>query len=82
MITRRLRITLDIEDSLLQAVRELAAREGSTIGQVISRLARIGLRPTAHSDATKVRNGVPLLPERGETIAGERVHELMDEEGV
>lgn len=38
-----MRTTLDIEDDVLQAAKELAQREGSTAGQIISLLARRGL---------------------------------------
>jgi len=38
-----MRTTLDIEDDVLQAAKELAQRDGGTAGQVISRLARRGL---------------------------------------
>ena len=35
-----MRTTLDIDDDLLAAVKELARRERSTAGQVVSRLLR------------------------------------------
>lgn len=38
-----MRTTLDIEDDVLQAAKELARQEGGTAGQVISALARRGL---------------------------------------
>jgi hypothetical protein len=38
-----MRTTLDIEDDVLQAAKELARREGRTAGQVISELARRSL---------------------------------------
>jgi len=38
-----MRTTLDIEDDVLQAAKELAQREGGTAGRVISTLARRGL---------------------------------------
>ncbi|MBI4028606.1 MAG: hypothetical protein HY360_26700 [Verrucomicrobia bacterium] len=37
-----MRTTLDIEDDVLEAARELAEREGSTSGRVLSTLARQG----------------------------------------
>lgn len=56
-----MRTTLDIDDDVLQAVKELAAVRAITAGQAISELARKGLTPTRTSRA---RNGVPLLPRR------------------
>lgn len=79
-----MRTTLDIEDDVLQAAKELAQREGGTTGQVISALARRGLAAPATPQKTKsvMRNGVPLLPSRGEVITLEHIQKLRDEEGV
>jgi hypothetical protein len=57
-----MRTTLDIDEDVLQAAKELAAARGRTAGQMLSDLARIGLRPPAR--AARIRNGVPLLPPR------------------
>lgn len=58
---RGVRTTLELDDDVLEAAKEIATNRGSTAGQVISELARKGL-------ATKVRqgtrNGVPLMPRR------------------
>jgi hypothetical protein len=75
-----MRTTLDIEDDVLQAAKELAEKEGSTAGKVLSTLARQGLLKS--SAAGKVRNGVPTLPSRGEIVTLEKVRRLMDEEGI
>lgn len=79
-----MRTTLDIEEDVLQAAKELAQREGSTAGQVISRLARRGLTaPAARSSkSSTMRGGVPLLPSRGEVVTLEHVQELRDKEGI
>ena len=58
------RTTLDIDDDVLNAAKELATARRTTAGRVISELARKALRPT-HS--ARVRNGVPLLPRRAES---------------
>lgn len=57
----RMRTTLDIDEDVLQAAKELAAVRRLTAGRVISDLARASLEP-ARTDRT--RNGVPLLPRR------------------
>ena len=79
-----MRTTLDIEDDVLQAAKELAEREGSTAGRVISALARRGL--LAPGNKTKpsqpTRGGVPLLPSRGEVVTMGQVRDLMDQEGI
>jgi hypothetical protein len=56
-----MRTTLDIDEDVLQAAKELAASRRRTAGQVISELARKGLEPAHRS---RVRNGVPVLPRR------------------
>jgi len=56
-----MRMTLDIDDDVLSAAKELAAARQTTVGRVISELARKALWPIKPS---RVRNGVPLLPRR------------------
>jgi hypothetical protein len=58
---RRMRTTLDIDDDVLQAARELASAHRKTTGQMLSELARQGLTPP---QARRERNGVPVLPRR------------------
>ena len=79
-----MRTTLDIEDDVLQAAKELAQREGRTAGQVISALARKGLSRADKSirKPRRSRGGVPLLPSRGEVVTLEHVQNLMDQEGI
>jgi hypothetical protein len=62
---------------------EIAAREGQTAGQVLSELARRGLKGLGNgANSGTSRCGVPLLPTRGEVITLEHVRALMDSEGV
>jgi len=79
-----MRTTLDIEDDVLQAAKELARREGGTAGQVISTLARRGLAAlaTPPKKSASMRSGVPILTSRGEVVTLERVQKLIDQEGV
>ncbi len=56
-----MRTTLDLDEDVLQAAKEIAAARGMTAGKVLSELARKGLTPAR---AGRVRNGVPLLPRR------------------
>ena len=74
-----MRTTLDIDEDVLAAARELADLRGSTAGKVLSELARKGLVPTRTS---RVRNGVPVLPRRREDAARptmQLVNRLRDE---
>lgn len=74
-----MRTTLSIEDDVLAAAKELAARQGKSVGEVISSLAREALRPK--KSAKRTRNGVPLLPVRPGTprVTLELVNRLRDE---
>jgi hypothetical protein len=56
-----MRTTLDVDDDVLQAAREIAANRGTTIGMALSELARKGL---GRARGGGVRNGVPLMPRR------------------
>lgn len=79
-----MRTTLDIEDDVLQAAKELAAREGTTAGQVISALARRGLVSPTHQKKSRPNlvNGVPVIASRGEVITLEHTQRLADAEGI
>ena len=79
-----MRTTLDIEDDVLQAAKELAQREGGTAGKIISDLARRGLSaPSVKSKKTSgTRGGVPVLASRGEVVTLAHVNNLMDQEGI
>ena len=79
-----MRTTLDIADDVLQAAKELSQREGGTAGQIISALARRGLKTPATGRVKRksARGGVPVLPSRGEVITLEQVQHLMDREGI
>ena len=75
-----MRTTLDIDDDVLQAAKELGATLGVSAGKALSTLVRQGLdrRPQV-----KLRNGVPLLPRRppGSPIPTLKlINELRDED--
>ena len=74
-----MRTTLEVDDDVLHAAKELAAARGSTAGKVLSELARKGLEtPKA---AARVRNGVPLLPRRpgAPRMTMKQVNDLRDD---
>ncbi|MBL8324170.1 MAG: CopG family transcriptional regulator [Rubrivivax sp.] len=85
-----MRTTLDIDDDILLAAKEHAARERKSLGAVISALARESLRrPYAapggsDGKARAARSGgrFAVLPQRDEVITVEHVRELQDREGV
>lgn len=74
------RTTLDIDEDVLQAAKELAASRRSTTGKVLSELARKALAPE-REQAGRMRSGVPVLPSRrtAKPVTLETVNRLRDE---
>lgn len=54
-----MRTTLDIDEDVLLAVKELARAQGSSAGRVLSDLARKSFHTPVRK--LKYRNGVPLI---------------------
>ena len=78
-----MRTTLDIDADLLQLAKELASREQTTAGAVISKLARAGFHAATEAETEgTVRNGMEILPSRGEVVTLEHVNRLLDDEGI
>ena len=78
-----MRTTLDIEDDILLAAKEMARREHLSAGQVISRLARLAL--TARIDqplSVPTVAGFRPLPAHGVLVSNEQVNAIRDAEGV
>ena len=75
-----MRTTLDLDEDVLQAAKELADMYRVTAGKMLSNLARKALTPSG--PVPKVRNGVPLLPRRpgGRIMTMKLVNELRDDE--
>ena len=75
-----MRTTLDIDDDVLQAAKEIARAQDKTAGQVVSELLRKALQPP--QTARRVRNGVPLIPRRAgaPVMTMARVNQLRDDE--
>lgn len=75
-----MRTTLDIDEDVLQAAKELAAMRSTSAGKVLSELARRGLQREAPE--VPVRNGVPVMPRQAPgtpKMTLRRVNELRDE---
>ena len=76
-----MRTTLDLDEDVLQAAKELAEARGVTAGRIVSDLLRKALTPT--TAVPKIRNGVPLLPRRppgSPMLTLKFINELRDEE--
>lgn len=81
-----MRTTIDIDDDVLAAVRELGRRERRSIGDVISGLARLALTGCADTRTGKVAEptafyGFEPLPSRGVVVTDELVDRLREETG-
>lgn len=82
-----MRTTLDIDDAVLMAAKELARRQGKTAGEVISTLARQALTQPRQGPATTVGEasasyGFRPLPADGVIVTNEIIDRLRDEHGV
>lgn len=75
-----MRTTVTIDDDVLAYAKAVARQEERTIGDVISTLARAGMRPLPDAPVD-MRNGIPLLPRRtpGAVVTLELVNALRDE---
>ena len=73
-----MRTTLDIDQDVLLAAKEIAKRRGASTGKVLSELARQALMRQVAPAAT--RNGVPLFPVQpgARVVTLERVNHLRD----
>jgi hypothetical protein len=74
-----MRTTLAIDDDVLAAAKEMAAMEHKSVGEVISTLARSGMRPI--NIKRRMRNGIPLLAVRpgAPRVTSELVRQLQEE---
>jgi hypothetical protein len=88
-----MRTTLDIADDVLFAAKETARREGTTVGDVVSRLARQALlAPQKAAAASKpepadnrarlARLDITLLPRGNHIVTDEMVNRIRDDEGI
>ena len=73
-----MRTTLDLDDDVVAAARELAAAERRSLGSVISRLARRGLTPASVS----VEGDLPVIrvPAGSPPITPAMVRRALDED--
>ena len=74
-----MRTTLDIEEDVLAAAKEIARQRGMTVGRVLSGLARKSL---TRKPPVSERHGLPLFPVQPDAgvVTLEFVNRLRDEE--
>ena len=75
-----MRTTVDLDEDILRAAKDLAHERTQSLGRVLSDLARSGLRPSASPPT--VRNGVPILPRLpgGRSVTAQDVKNLLEKE--
>ncbi len=92
-----MRTTLDISDDVLFAAKDFARRDGKTVGQVVSELARRALQMPAGSAVQEqgapitpdtpghprlLQMGIRPLPRRGGVVTNDTVNTLREQEGI
>ncbi len=82
-----MRTTLDIDDDILSASKELGKAAGKTAGQIISELARKALTQPLQTTQYAVEEpksfyGIRPLPSRGVVVTNELINRIRDEEGI
>ena len=82
-----MRTTLNIDEELLIAAKELAEREHKTAGQVVSELLRQALYSRTENRREKKRSGKDNygfrpIPSRGSVVTNQHVNNLRDELGI
>jgi predicted transcriptional regulator len=74
-----MRTTLEIDDDILGAAKELALRQKKTAGKVISELARHGIQRQHEKPIQKIRNGFEVLPAAGRVVTPQLVQKILEE---
>ena len=82
-----MRTTLEIEDDVLVAAKELARRGGTTAGRVISDLVRQALTQSAGTTGKTAKEpsatyGFRPFPSRGSVVSNELIDRLRDDQGI
>jgi hypothetical protein len=75
-----MRTTVDIDQDVLLATKEIALRENISMGKALSNLARQSL---THASVASMRNLIPLFPRQPDAsvVTMEFINLLRDEEG-
>lgn len=81
-----MRTTLNIDDDVLAAAKEIAQREHKSTGRFMSDLVREALKRRASAPSGRRRNrafyGFRPIPAGGSVVTNELVNELRDELGM
>jgi hypothetical protein len=76
-----MRTTVNLDDDVYQAVTSLSQSSGLSLGKVLSKVARQGLKPAT---VKKKKGGLPTfdVPPGSPMIPGNLIQKFWDEEGL
>ena len=82
-----MRTTMDIEDDVLAAAKELARRQGTSAGQMVSQLLRAALNGTGGSAQPPAAQAPGIasfrpFPASGQVVTNDVIDRLRDEAGL
>ncbi len=83
-----MRTTLDIDPDVLGAAKEIAVKERKSTGKVLSDFFRRALETGqrvaegGNHQTSENRNGVPVVPSRGEIVTAEHIRRIREQEGI
>lgn len=79
-----MRTTLDLDDEILLAAKELARQQHEALGKVVSRLVRQALTGQASAAGTDVNGVAGFRPfaAQGRVVSNTQIDALRDSEGV
>ena len=80
-----MRTTLDIEDNVLAAAKELARRQGTSAGQVVSRLLRVALSgegDRVDAGSMLVAGFRPFGAANPKLVTNGQIDQLRDQDGL
>lgn len=76
-----MRTTLDIDDDVLFAAKELAAKERKTAGKIISEFVRQAMNSTPQNSTGEFfefKNGIPVIPSRGRIVTMRQIEKIIE----
>ena len=81
-----MRTTLDIDRDVLETAKEIARKEKTTAGAVISEFARRGFYGSSTAaepaEGCTVKNSVPVLSPTGSLVTESSIRSIRDAEGI
>ncbi len=77
-----MRTTLDLDEDVLAAVKDLARRHRHSMGKEVSRLIRLALQVKADTQGESVAGFEPFPAKDRKVVSDDLVEQIRDSEGV